>query len=334
MEYRLTPIKLDCYLNEACESQCNLAVEPCRRKNVVVNMSLMSPVRRRRLFRIALACTLLLVLGGLVVSWFVAGALVAASPSPIGKPPRDLNAVSISIESDSGSLIAGWYTKPVECDGVVVLMHGIRGSRLSMLERARLLHASRCATVMIDLQAHGESTGDAITIGHLEQHDVRAAVEYARRKHPSQPIGVVGVSLGGAAAVLASPLDIDALVIESVYPDVDAAIHNRVSARLGPVAAIPSELLLIQLGPRLGISRPELRPIDQIPKVDCPVLVASGTADLHTTASETQAIFNAARQPKELHLFEGAGHVDLLRFEPLEYRDHIIGFLRRHLGVN
>lgn len=294
----------------------------------------MSPVRRRRLFRFALASTLLLVLGGLLTSWFVAGALVAASPRHLGKPPRDLNAVSFSIESDSGSLIAGWHTEPVDCDGVVILVHGIRGSRLTMLERARLLHASRFATVMIDLQAHGESTGDSITIGHLEKHDVRAAVEYARRKHPSQPIGLVGVSLGGAAAVLASPLDIDALVIESVYPDVDAAIHNRVSARLGPVAAIPSELLLVQLGPRLGISRSELRPIDQISKVDCPVLVASGTADLHTTVSETRAIFNAARQPKELHLFDGAGHVDLLRFEPVEYRDQIIGFLNRHLRAN
>jgi alpha-beta hydrolase superfamily lysophospholipase len=201
-----------------------------------------------------------------------------------------------------------------------------------MLDRARLLHAKGFATVMIDLQAHGESPGDSITVGHLEKHDVRAAVEYARRKHPTQPIGVIGVSLGGAAAVLASPLDIDALVIESVYPDIDAAIHNRVAARLGLLSAVPSELLLVQLQPRLGISRSELRPIDHIPNVGCPVLVASGTDDLHTTALETQAIFDAARDPKELWLVDGAAHVDLLKFGRAEYHNRIVGFLKRHLG--
>ena len=294
-------------------------------------MSLMSPVRRRRLFRFALGGTLFLVVGGLIASWFVAGALVAASPRHVGKPPGDLNAVAFTIASDSGSTISGWHTTPADCDGVVVLLHGIRGSRLSMLERARLLHAEGFATVMIDLQAHGESPGDAITVGHLEKHDVRAAVEFARRKHPTQPIGVIGVSLGGAAAVLASPLDIDALVIESVYPDVDTAIHNRVAARLGLLSSLPSELLLVQLQPRLGVSRSELRPIDHIRNIDCPVLVTSGTADLHTTALETQAIFDAARDPKEWWLVDGAAHVDLFRSEQAKYQDRIVGFLKRHL---
>jgi fermentation-respiration switch protein FrsA (DUF1100 family) len=273
------------------------------------------------------------VIGGFIASWFVAGVLVAANPRHVGKPPVDLNAVAFTVPSDSGSTISGWHTTPAQCDGVVILLHGIRGSRLSMLERARLLHAEGFATIMIDLQAHGESPGDAITLGHMEKHDVRAAVEFARRKHPRQPIGVIGVSLGGAAAVLASPLNIDAAVIESVYPDVDTAIHNRVAARLGLLSSLPSELLLVQLQPRLGISRSELRPIDHIPNIDCPVLVASGTADLHTTAEETQAIYDAAREPKECWLVDGAAHVDLLSHSPVEYRDRVIKFLRSHLHV-
>ena len=277
---------------------------------------------------------LLLVIGGFMASWFVAGALVAASPRLVGNPPVDLNAVAFAVPSESGSTISGWHTTPAQCDGVVILLHGIRGSRLSMLQRARLLHAERFSTIMIDLQAHGESPGDAITLGHREKHDVRAAVEFARRNHPGQPIGVIGVSLGGAAAVLASPLKIDAAVIESVYTDVDTAIHNRVAARLGPFSSLPSELLLVQLQPRLGISRSELRPIERIPNLGCPVLVASGTADLHTTAEETQAIFNAALDPKECWLVEGASHEDLLSYSPTEYQDRVVKFLRRHLSVD
>jgi fermentation-respiration switch protein FrsA (DUF1100 family) len=194
-----------------------------------------------------------------------------------------------------------------------------------------MLREAGYSTVMIDFQAHGESPGEAITIGHLERHDVRAAVEFARRQHPGEPIGVIGVSLGGAAAVLAAPLEIDALVLESVYPSIDAAIHNRVAARLGPLSSLPTALLLVQLRPRLGVWPSQLRPIAHLPDIGCPVYVVSGEADRYTTAKETRAMFAAAPEPKELWLVGGAGHVDLFGADPIEYRRRVVGFLDRHL---
>ncbi|PAY16157.1 alpha/beta hydrolase [Rhodopirellula sp. SM50] len=288
-------------------------------------------MRRRRMIRRAMIAASCLLVTGLIASWFVAGALVAPSPRLIGDPPRELNATAFVVKSGSGSLISGWHTRPDAGNGVIVLLHGIHGSRLSMLQRARMLHDAGYATVMIDFQAHGESPGDAITVGYLEQHDVRAAVEFARREHPNEPIGVIGVSLGGAAALLASPLKIDALVLESVYPNIRDAIHNRVAAKLGPLSSIPASMLLLQFRPRLGFSPQELRPIDHLPDVGCPVCVASGSGDLHTTASETQAMFSAATKPKRLWLVDGAEHVDLFGEAPIEYRERILGFFDEYL---
>ncbi len=59
--------------------------------------------------------------------------------------------------------------------GWVVLVHGIRANRDSMLSRARLLYQQSYSIVMIDLQAHGESSGEMICLGHRESHDVKAA---------------------------------------------------------------------------------------------------------------------------------------------------------------
>ncbi|MGZ0166109.1 MAG: alpha/beta hydrolase, partial [Planctomycetales bacterium] len=114
---------------------------------------------------------------GLFASWFVAGQLVASRPQKIGSPPADLRATSISLKSDSGSTVAGWHILADDSRGVIVLLHGIRGSRRSMLGRARMLYGEGYSIVMIDLQGHGESSGEQITIGHLENHDARAAVE-------------------------------------------------------------------------------------------------------------------------------------------------------------
>jgi len=85
------------------------------------------------------------------------------------------------------------------------------------------------------------------------------------------------------------------------------------------------------LQPRLGVDAAALRPIDSIRRVRCPILVVGGTRDRHTTVAETQALFEAAPQPKELWLVEGAGHVDLLRFSADAYGRRVGAFIARAL---
>ncbi|MCC9602144.1 alpha/beta hydrolase [Stieleria sp. JC731] len=267
-----------------------------------------------------------LTIGG-IVSWLVAGTLVAPYQRTVGLPPEALNAESIFIDSESGSEISGWHCVPEKSRGVVVLVHGIRSNRLSMLKRANLLFQNGFSSILIDLQAHGESPGENITIGFKEKLDVCGAVEYARRQHPGQPIALIGVSLGGASALLASPLNIDAMVLESVYPRIVDAVDNRVRVRLGPLTTLASSILIFQLQYRLGISTSELCPIDNIRSVKCPVFILSGSKDLHTTEAETREIYEAAMEPKRLWIVDGAGHEDLYDAAGQQYEQRLIQFL-------
>ncbi|MEM6469795.1 MAG: alpha/beta fold hydrolase [Planctomycetota bacterium] len=266
-----------------------------------------------------------------IAAWVVAGSIVAPRPRPAGDPPPGLGARSVEFESDSGAKIAGWVTSPDGPRGVLLLLHGIHGSRRSMVPRAIQFHDAGYATVLIDLRCHGESSGDRITLGDREREDVRAAVTFTKQVYPDLPLGIVGVSLGGAATLMASPLPFDALVLESVYPDIDRAVRNRVSARLGVLSELVAPLLLWQLGPRLDVSRDELRPIDRISSVGAPVFIISGEEDLHTTKGETRELYDAAAEPKRLWLIESAGHEDLFRVAPDEYSERVIDFFDRHL---
>jgi uncharacterized protein len=94
---------------------------------------------------------------------------------------------------------------------------------------------------------------------------------------------------------------------------------------------IQAPALLVQLKPRLGISPSQLRPIDHIADVGCPVLIAAGESDLHTTLAETKRLYNAAREPKQLAVFNGADHSDLLNYDPVQYRKAVVSFLDAHL---
>lgn len=266
-----------------------------------------------------------------VTSWVAGSRLIAPAHRDVGDPPSELPAASCRLESDSGATLAGWHIPNPNASVTVILLHPIRGDRRSMLGRAKLFHAEGYAVLMIDLQAHGESSGDAITVGYREKKDVRAAVEFVRQLSPEHQIAIVGRSLGGAAALLGSPIAVDAMVLESVYPTIDQAVSNRIGMRLGPLKHPLLPLLLWQLKPRLGISSDDLRPIDYCDDISCPVMFLIGEQDQHTTTEETKRMFERASEPKELVVFKGAAHEDLLQHDRKLYQSKVVSFLDRHL---
>ena len=174
--------------------------------------------------------------------------LSAPAPAVVGPLPSGLpGAEAVAIASRSGSVLRGWWAPgPRPGGGAVLLLHGARSNRLAMVRRARVLHEHGFAVLLFDLQAHGESPGRRITFGRLEAADAAAAARFVRGRLPDERVGAIGVSLGGAATLLGpQPLEVAALVLESVNPDIEAARGNRLRARLGRVAAPLDAPLLV-----------------------------------------------------------------------------------------
>ena len=251
---------------------------------------------------------------------------------PVGQPPTDFPAQIVRIPTESSRFVMGWFARAEKNGPAVLLLHGVRADRTQMLRRARFLIEAGYSALLIDLPAHGESPGDRITFGARESTGVRASIDFLRRELPGQSIGIIGVSLGAASTVLAglqpSP---DAVVIESMYPTIEEAVSDRLTMRLGPLASELVPLLLWQLPLRTGVSAAELRPIEKLPSLHAPLFVISGAEDQHTKWVQTQRLYDAAQQPKELWKVQNAAHVDLHSFAPEEYRRRILLFLGKHL---
>ena len=188
--------------------------------------------------------------------------LVWPARRDIGPPPFDFAAMSVRIPFGVRRQATGWLCRNTGDAGAVLLLHEMRGDRRSMLARMRFLFAQGYTVLAIDLPGHGESDGQCITLGHREALAAAAALDYLANECPGLPLAVIGVSLGGAALLLANTLQQPSVIIlESVFPTLAQAAMNRLRRTMGPLATVIAPLMFVQLPFRFGISHRRLQPI-------------------------------------------------------------------------
>ncbi|MCP5290946.1 MAG: alpha/beta fold hydrolase [Nitrosomonas sp.] len=282
---------------------------------------------------------IVMVLSGMLVLMaaviFLVGELVTGSAATATEVLlTDVPVQSVKIPAVDGGPVHGWLTYGQDGGGVVLLVHSIRSNRVEMLGRARFLTAQGYHTLMIDLQAHGETPGNRITFGVRESENVVAAVDFLRRTFPHERIGAIGVSLGAAAIVLAEQnLGLDAVILESLHPTIEEAVENRLRLFLGEPGALFLPVLLSQITWFTGVPIDALNPVTHISNLNAPVLLISGTHDHHTTVRETEQLFAAAREPKELWIVPGAGHFNMHDYAGRAYEREVSEFLSHYLRV-
>jgi uncharacterized protein len=210
-----------------------------------------------------------------------------------------------------------------------LLMHGVRSNRSSMVGRSRFLKEHSITSLLIDLQGHGETPGKMITFGIRESRDAENGVEFLGEVEKCKKIIAIGQSLGGASALLGDePVNVDAFILESVYPTIEEAVEDRLEIRLGALGRLLAPLIYLQIPLRIDSDLSELRPIDVLTKVKVPVFIISGTKDKHTKPEETKRMYEAVHSKKRMWLVEGASHEDIFSFDKADYERKVLDFIK------
>ena len=274
-------------------------------------------------------------IAGSAALFALGGALTEPRRQAFEGPPEDMPLEAVRIRRADGGSVAAWFAAGNASQGGILLVHSLRSDRRGMLDRARFLFAAGYSVLLIDLQAHGETPGEQITFGYRESFDVDAAVDYLNARLGGRPVGVIGASLGGAAALLGeSPVEADAVVLEGVYSSIDRAARNRMIIRFGEIGRWLTPLLVWQIGPRLGVSPDALAPIAAIHRLDAPVMIIAGTEDRRTRLDESKALYLQATSSKRLWLIHGARHEDFHRHSAAEYERRVGRFFDDHLAAH
>jgi len=239
----------------------------------------------------------------------------------LGAPKRP-----VTLTTAGGVKLRGWYV-PSRNGAAVALMHGTGSNRLGVAGHARLLARHGYGVLLFDLHGHGESGGRSLSVGWDAGDDVAAATRFLadRPEVGDHRVGVIGVSLGGEAAIEAMPdlPGIRAAVLEGVQ---GGSADDMRTGGADP-ATIASVALMTSVARVLSGSGPHGTRIDLMARIASrPVLLIS--AGRGTEAHVNEAMH---RRGGELWNLPDASHASALRTDPAGYERRVIGFLDRAL---
>jgi len=246
-----------------------------------------------------------------------------------------------ALTAPDGVRLAGWYLASASGSGptgpTVVLTHGWGSNKSAMLGRAAILRPTY-NVVLFDLRNHGQSGDAPTTQGVRESEDLRAVIDWLEATKGPERIGVLGVSMGGATALMEADRDerIDALVVESTHATLANAAQARLERAGYPLAMPGSWAILLGALVRTGEDVSAADPVASVRRLDRrPLLLISGGADASIGPTDAQDLYAAARAagvPVELRICEPAGHAVSDEVCAEEYAAWVLGFLERALA--
>jgi fermentation-respiration switch protein FrsA (DUF1100 family) len=189
----------------------------------------------------------------------------------------------VYLTTGDGLKIHGWFVPHEDPRATLLFLHGNGGNISHRLEKLRMYHQLDLAVFIIDYRGYGLSEGRPSEQGTYL--DAEAAWNYLlhEKQIPASGIILYGESMGGAVASwLASRVDAGALIVESAFTSIeDMGRHYY--------PYLPVKLL----------ARIKYPLIDYIQAVSYPVLVIHSPADEIVPFSMSEAIYEAANQPKD-----------------------------------
>jgi fermentation-respiration switch protein FrsA (DUF1100 family) len=226
---------------------------------------------------------------------------IAYTPAAIGLKYED-----VTVDSEDGVRIHGWFVPVSEARGTVLFSHGNAGNISGRLETIRILNKLKMNVLIFDYRGYGKSEGQPTEKGIYQ--DVLACWNFLvqQKNIPNEKIILMGRSLGGSvSAWLARQTAPAALILESTFTS---------------AADLAQELY--PWVPVRWLMHSEYPTADHLQQLSLPVLVLHSREDQLIPFHHGKELYERANDPKyfyemdgdhgESHIVTGDGYVETL----------------------
>ena len=244
-----------------------------------------------------------------VVVWRNPRVEAKRTPKSLAVPFED-----VSFPTANARTLHGWWMPAgTTRRAAVVLVHGWGRNAERMLPYVAILRPLGVHLLAFDARNHGGSERDGHASMKKFSEDIRAAVAFlaARSDVDAERLGVLGLSIGGSAAIHAAAHDPRIRAVVTV----GAFAHPRdamLEMGFGSFWLAPARPLLFRFMEwRVGATFDDLAPERQIARVGGRVLVVHGEGDAVVPVHHAHRLARAARGRVDLLVLPGRGHSDI-----------------------
>jgi uncharacterized protein len=227
-----------------------------------------------------------------------------------------------------------WFTRP-ETNRVVIGCTGYRGSKAELVGISTALWRAGFNVLLFDYHGHGAGRGAPVTLAYRELGDFFSALDYAGQRVPDARIGVIGYSMGAAIAIMGSARrpEVRAVIADSPFATHAEVVSHNVSRVIRVSGRTITTLSDFFLERRAGYRGGDVSPVRDAPFLaPRPLLVIHGTQDHMIPVSHGIRVYEAAGDPKELWLGEGADHCGTYFLDRQAYCRRIVTFFDHYLS--
>ena len=262
---------------------------------------------------------LLVVVGVAVLYQAVVLALVVVGwRNPQVRHRRDPGSLGIPFEeirfpTAHGRTLYGWWIPSSSAGApVVVLVHGWGRNVERMLPYVAMLHPAGFDLLAFDARHHGSSDEDDFAAMPKFSEDIRAAVDFVAARGGAGPVrvGVVGLSVGGSAAILAASADPRIAAVATVGAFADPADARATLGRHWWLLAPGLPLAFRFAEHRVGARFRRIAPKRVIGAARARFLLIHGTEDVVVPVSHVRRLAAAAGAAARTWIIPGRGHSD------------------------
>lgn len=260
---------------------------------------------------------------------------------PLHIPPSAYRAdyETVSFPSEDGITLKGWFVKPAHPASkapVIIICHGLGANKSDFTELAVALSRRGYFVLLFDFRAHGESSGSRSSLGHHEQGDIAAALDFLKVRPEAGPkrIGIYGFSMGASSAILAAARThaFSVIVADSAFTSLRDQARTAITGfyHLPSFPFLNLSVLGYELYFQTGIDN--ISPVSVIKDISpTPVFIIAGDGDRLVPAENGRKLYAAAGEPKELWIIPNADHGATFAAAGSAYEKRVGDFFDKYL---
>lgn len=240
-----------------------------------------------------------------------------------------------ALPADTSVVLKAWFikTKKDSTGKTLILLHDIGQSKWNLISIAKYYDSLGYNLLLPDMRAHGLSTGKLCTYGYHEKYDVKAMIQYLKKRPDVKKIGIIGFSMGAAVAIQSAPLDtnIKAMVLQNPYKDLRSATRDYGRKTLSVLSDIMFPLVVKSTEKQAKFKLSEVDMVRDIKKVHIPTLFILSENDSDVPFARSHYVYMNANTPKTLWKVPDAQHFNILHLAAKTYFAKTDSFLKKHL---